>query len=51
MANSERGQREIIGELERRQVRAVVQWRNTSDESNRTAVLNGVTILDNQIRP
>ena len=50
LTNTERGQREIVADLERQQVRSVVLWHITSDEPNRTSSSNGVTLLDDHIR-
>lgn len=44
--NSERGQRELIGELQRRDVRVLVLWDKRSTERNATGSSNGVKLFD-----
>ncbi len=50
IANTERAQREIADELERHRVRTIVLAHYLSREPNRTAVSNGVTLLDEYVR-
>jgi hypothetical protein len=49
LSNTDRGQREIVAELERQHVRTIVLVRFTANEPNRTSVSNGVTTLDDYV--
>jgi len=50
ITNTWKGQREVVESIERKGVRTVVLWDHVSSEPNRTAVSNGVHILDEFVR-
>ena len=50
LANSERGQRELVATIENRNVRTIVQWNMLSNEPNATASSNGILLLDEHLR-
>jgi hypothetical protein len=50
ITNTEAGQRRLVAALERRRVGTVVLWNKVSREPNRSAVSNGVHVLDDYIR-
>lgn len=50
LANTERGQRELVLALERQRVRTVVLFNKLSDEPNATARSNGIHLLDDYLR-
>ena len=50
LSNTERGQREIVAELQAQRVRVAVLWHIESNEPNATSKSNGVHILDEYVQ-
>ncbi len=51
LTNTAKSQRELIGALERQQVKTLILWRRLSGEtSNATAISNGIHLFDDYVR-
>jgi len=50
LTNTERGQKEVVGDLDRQRVRVLVLWKMLSNEPNATSRSNGVHLLDDYVR-